>query len=84
MIAGINVGDYQDQGKSLAYLISQVDEIPGIERIRISSIDPEDVQDDLRDILLSGKHTCHSSHLVLQSGSNAILKRMNRKYSRGD
>ncbi|AFS21203.1 tRNA (N(6)-L-threonylcarbamoyladenosine(37)-C(2))-methylthiotransferase MtaB [Chlamydia psittaci] len=84
VIAGINVGDYQDQGKSLAYLISQVDEIPGIERIRISSIDPEDVQDDLRDILLSGKHTCHSSHLVLQSGSNAILKRMNRKYSRGD
>ncbi|WP_348663804.1 tRNA (N(6)-L-threonylcarbamoyladenosine(37)-C(2))-methylthiotransferase MtaB [Chlamydia vaughanii] len=84
VIAGINVGDYHDGEHSLADLIRKVDDIEGIERIRISSIDPEDVQEDLREVLISGKHTCHSSHLVLQSGSNAILKRMNRKYSRSD
>ncbi|EPP35443.1 radical SAM methylthiotransferase, MiaB/RimO family protein [Chlamydia ibidis] len=84
VIAGINVGDYNDGEHSLAQLIKKIDVLEGIDRIRISSIDPEDVQDDLRDVLLFGKHTCHSSHLVLQSGSNAILKRMNRKYTRQD
>ncbi|WP_213318614.1 tRNA (N(6)-L-threonylcarbamoyladenosine(37)-C(2))-methylthiotransferase MtaB [Chlamydiifrater volucris] len=84
VITGINVGDYRDQDKSLADLIRTVDAIEGVERIRISSIDPEDVNEDLRDAVLSGRATCPSLHLVLQSGSNAILKRMNRKYNRQD
>ncbi|WP_213357966.1 tRNA (N(6)-L-threonylcarbamoyladenosine(37)-C(2))-methylthiotransferase MtaB [Chlamydiifrater phoenicopteri] len=84
VIAGINVGDYKDEDKSLADLIRAVDAIEGIERIRISSIDPEDVNEDLREAVLSGRATCPSFHLVLQSGSNAILKRMNRKYNRQD
>ena len=50
--------------------------------MRISSIDPDEVDDDLMEAVLEGKHTCHSFHLVLQSGSNVILKRMNRKYTR--
>ncbi|AAF38135.1 hypothetical protein CpB0496 [Chlamydia pneumoniae TW-183] len=84
VIAGINVGDYCDGERSLASLIEQVDQIPGIERIRISSIDPDDITEDLHRAITSSRHTCPSSHLVLQSGSNSILKRMNRKYSRGD
>ncbi|WP_201456742.1 tRNA (N(6)-L-threonylcarbamoyladenosine(37)-C(2))-methylthiotransferase MtaB [Chlamydia sp. 17-3921] len=82
VVAGINVGDYCDGEVSLASLIQKIDQIQGLERIRISSIDPEDVNEDLCNTLVSCRHTCPSSHLVLQSGSNAILKRMNRKYTR--
>ncbi|WP_286027416.1 tRNA (N(6)-L-threonylcarbamoyladenosine(37)-C(2))-methylthiotransferase MtaB [Chlamydia gallinacea] len=84
VLAGINVGDYNDGRHTLADLIRKVDGLEYLERIRISSIDPEDVQQDLREAILFGKHTCHASHLVLQSGSNAILKLMNRKYLRQD
>ncbi|MBN4066843.1 tRNA (N(6)-L-threonylcarbamoyladenosine(37)-C(2))-methylthiotransferase MtaB [Simkania negevensis] len=88
VITGINVGDFDggvDKGEapvSLATLIREVDKVDGLERIRLSSIDPDEVDDDLADAVLNGKKTCHSMHIVLQAGSNAILKRMNRKYTR--
>ena len=88
VLTGINVGDY-DGNKSktesperLSDLIRAVDKIPGLERLRVSSIDPDEVDEDLSDAILNGKTTCHSMHIVLQSGSNVILKRMNRKYTR--
>lgn len=81
VITGINVGDF-DGGGSLADLISAVDSVEGIKRVRLSSIDPDEVDDNLLNAILKGKHTCHSMHIVLQSGSNVILKRMNRKYTR--
>lgn len=88
VLTGINIGDFDgapDPGESpvrLSDLVRAVDKIEGMERIRISSIDPDEVDEDLMDaVLMSGK-TCPSMHIVLQSGSNAILKRMNRKYTR--
>lgn len=88
VITGINVGDYDggvakgEKSITLANLIRLVDKEPGLERLRVSSIDPDEVDDDLADAILNGKTTCHSMHIVLQSGSNVILKRMNRKYTR--
>lgn len=82
VITGINVGDFEDNGIKLAELIRQVDKVPGLKRLRVSSIDPDEVDDDLADAILNGKNTCHSMHIVLQAGSNVILKRMNRKYTR--
>jgi len=85
VITGINVGDYDGGGDdSLADLIRAIDKVEGVERIRVSSIDPDDVNDDLVDAIVNGEHTCHSMHLVLQSGSNSVLKKMNRKYTRQD
>lgn len=81
VITGINVGDFDGGGK-LADLVRAVDEVPGLRRLRISSIDPDEVDEDLMDAVLNGKTTCPSMHIVLQSGSNVILKRMNRKYTR--
>jgi len=88
VLTGINIGDF-DGGKegeerpdTLADLLRLVDPIPGLERIRISSIDPDEVDDDLIAAIISSKKACLSMHLVLQSGSNVILKRMNRKYTR--
>lgn len=88
VLTGINIGDFDGNpaegspAASLADLVRAVDQIPGLERLRVSSIDPDEVDDDLADAILNGKHTCHSMHIVLQSGSNVILKRMNRKYTR--
>ncbi len=82
VLTGINIGDFDDNGKRLAELIRQVDKIPGLERLRVSSIDADEVDEELASTILNGKKTCHSMHIVLQSGSNAVLKRMNRKYTR--
>lgn len=81
VLTGINIGDFEDQDKRLADLVKIVDQIDGLERLRISSIDPDEVDDQLLDAVITGNHTCQSMHIVLQAGSNAILKRMNRKYT---
>lgn len=82
VLTGINIGDFVDGEKRLADLVCEIDRIDGLKRLRISSIDPDEVDDRLIEAVLHGKTTCPSLHLVLQSGSNAILKRMNRKYTR--
>lgn len=88
VLTGINIGDFDgnpaegEAPKRLSDLIRIVDKIPGLERLRVSSIDPDEVDEDLADAILNGRKTCHSMHIVLQSGSNVILKRMNRKYTR--
>lgn len=85
VLTGINIGDFDGDempAVRLAELVRTVDAIPGLERLRISSIDPDEVDDELLNAVLEGKTTCPSFHIVLQSGSNVILKRMNRKYTR--
>lgn len=82
VLTGINIGDFDGGGGArLHELVREVDQIEGLERIRISSIDPDEVDDDLAASVLESKKTCPSMHVVLQSGSNVVLKRMNRKYT---
>lgn len=80
VITGINVGDYDQP--NLATLVKEIDQLEGLERLRISSIDPDEVDEALLKSVIDGKVTCHSMHIVLQSGSNSILKRMRRKYTK--
>jgi len=88
VLTGINIGDFDGGVEKgippvrLAELVRMVDRLPGLERLRISSIDPDEIDDDLADAVLNGITTCPSMHIVLQSGSNVVLKRMNRKYTR--
>lgn len=88
VLTGINIGDFDGnlaEGEAphrLADLVRAIDKVPGLHRLRVSSIDPDEIDDDLTDAILNGSKTCHSMHIVLQSGSNVILKRMNRKYTR--
>ncbi|EKE08274.1 MAG: hypothetical protein ACD_17C00255G0002 [uncultured bacterium] len=81
VLTGINVGDF-DGGGTLSDLVRRVDQVKGLKRLRISSIDPDEVDAALIDAVLNGKTTCPSMHIVLQAGSNVVLKRMNRKYTR--
>lgn len=82
VLTGINIGDFEGEKMRLADLVREVDKIEGLERIRVSSIDPDEVDENLASSILEGKKTCPSMHIVLQAGSNAILKRMNRKYTK--
>lgn len=88
VLTGINIGDFDGNKPPgcppdrLSDLVRAVDAVPGLMRLRLSSIDPDEVDDSLIAALLEGRTTCPSLHLVLQSGSNILLKRMNRKYTR--
>ncbi len=88
VLTGINIGDFEgapQEGEKpvrLAELVRSVDAVEGLKRTRVSSIDPDEVDQELADAILNGKTTCPSMHIVLQSGSNVTLKRMNRKYTR--
>ncbi len=88
VLTGINIGDFDgapEEGEKpsrLVDLVRAIDVLPGLKRLRISSIDPDEVDDELLQAVLHGKTTCHSMHIVLQSGSNVVLKKMNRKYTR--
>lgn len=87
VLTGINIGDFdgapegEEPPTRLSDLVKIIDGVEGVERLRISSIDPDEVDDDLMNAVIQGRSTCHSLHIVLQSGSNVILKRMNRKYT---
>ena len=87
VLTGINIGDFDgapEEGEAptrLSDLVKIIDNVEGVLRLRISSIDPDEVDDDLMNAVINGRSTCHSLHIVLQSGSNVILKRMNRKYT---
>ncbi len=86
VLTGINIGDFDgndpENPKKLVDLVREVDKIPGLERLRISSIDPDEIDEELQQAVLNGKTTCNSMHIVLQSGSNLVLRRMMRKYTR--
>ncbi len=83
VLTGIQVAAYgQDLGKGdLAEVIEKVSEVEGIERIRLSSLEVLAITDDfLQRVYKTGK-LCPSFHLSLQSGSETVLKRMNRRYT---
>jgi threonylcarbamoyladenosine tRNA methylthiotransferase MtaB len=83
VLTGINIGDFKTlRGEKLVDLVKAIDRIDGLSRIRISSIDPDEIDEDLISAVIDGEKTCNSFHMVLQSGSNSILKRMNRKYTK--
>ena len=65
----------------LAQLITKVSNIEGIERIRLGSLEPRIITEDFVKAIAQIKQFCPHFHLSLQSGSNSVLKRMNRKYS---
>ena len=85
MLLGQNVDSYGNDFKDsvrFADLLKEIDDIPGIERIRFMTSHPKDFSLELIDVIKNSKHICHSLHLPVQSGSNEVLKRMNRKYTR--
>ncbi len=85
VLTGICIGSWQgSDGLDLADLVKVVDEIPGDFRVRISSIEPNQISKKLIDFIKKSKKICRHLHIPLQSGSNKILKLMNRQYLKED
>ena len=81
ILTGINVSAYEDCGLGLKDVIKRLSKIEGIERIRLSSMDPRIVTKDFLEIVSKLPNFCPHFHLSLQSACNNTLKRMNRKYT---
>lgn len=83
MLLGQNVNSFRDaDGNNFAALIRALDEVEGLERIRFMTSHPKDLSDELIACFGDCKKLCHNIHLPVQSGSDEVLRRMNRHYNR--
>lgn len=83
-MTGIHIGSYGkdlNNGLKLIDVIESVNNVKGIERIRLGSIEPVIITQDFVSRAKNLTKLCPQFHLSLQSGSNATLKRMNRHYT---
>lgn len=80
VLTGIDTGGYESNGKDLTDLIHEMSKVKGIERIRQSSIEITQINDKFIEELKNNNKICDHIHIPLQSGSDSILKLMNRKY----
>lgn len=83
VLTGVNIGEFGKQsGETFLELIWELDKIEGIERYRISSIEPNLITEETVDFCAASKKFLPHFHIPLQSGSNKILHLMKRKYDR--
>jgi threonylcarbamoyladenosine tRNA methylthiotransferase MtaB len=87
VLTGVNIGDFGVQNgkrkEKFIDLIKALDQVDGIERFRISSIEPNLLSDEIIEFVSTSKKFVPHFHIPLQSGSDQILKRMNRRYLSG-
>ncbi len=82
VLTGINLSAYgSDIGEGLADLVRRLNDVDGIRRIRLSSLDPEIITEEFVSALAGLEKVCPHFHLSLQSGSDTVLDRMNRRYT---
>ncbi|MBD5457813.1 MAG: tRNA (N6-isopentenyl adenosine(37)-C2)-methylthiotransferase MiaB [Lachnospiraceae bacterium] len=85
MLLGQNVNSYGrnlEQPITFAQLLREVEQIEGIRRIRFMTSHPKDLSDELIQVMKDSSKICHHLHLPLQSGSDRILQKMNRRYTK--
>lgn len=81
VLTGVNIGDFgRTTGETFFDLIKALDEVEGIERFRISSIEPNLLTDEIIEFVATSKRFAPHFHIPLQSGSDAVLKLMRRRY----
>ena len=85
MLLGQNVNSYGndlEDGLNFAQLLREVCKVEGVDRVRFMTSHPKDLSDDLIAVMAEEDKICKQLHLPIQSGSNRVLKLMNRKYTR--
>ncbi len=84
VLTGIHLGKYGldlTPATDLFQILKEIESSPVNLRVRLSSIEPTEILDDLIDFIANSQKVCHHLHIPLQSGDDRILKRMNRRYS---
>ena len=83
VLTGVNIGDFgKHHNENFTSLVKALDEVEGIDRFRISSIEPNLLNDEIISFVASSKRFMPHFHIPLQSGSDKILKMMRRRYER--
>lgn len=83
VLTGVNIGDFgQTTGEKFIDLVKALDGVEGIQRFRISSIEPDLISDELIEYCAASRAFMPHFHIPLQSGSDEVLKLMHRRYSR--
>lgn len=83
ILTGINIGDFgKSTGETFFELVKELDKVEGISRYRISSIEPNLITDEVLEFVSKSNSFLPHFHIPLQSGSDKVLKLMNRKYER--
>ncbi len=82
VLTGVNTGDFgKSTGESFLDLLKQLDRVEGVERYRISSIEPNLLTEEIVEWIASGSKFLPHFHIPIQSGCDALLKRMRRRYT---
>lgn len=84
VITGVNLGSYACAGADFAALLARLDALPGLQRLRISSIEPSTLTDAVLDLVARSPRICRHLHVPVQSGDDAVLAGMRRPYRRRD
>jgi threonylcarbamoyladenosine tRNA methylthiotransferase MtaB len=86
VLTGISVGDYRDpeRGLELGELMVEVARVPGVERVRLSSVEVIHVKDSLLEALATEPKVCPHLHVPMQSGDDGVLAAMGRHYAAGE
>ena len=81
-LLGQNVNSYLHEGHNFHELLDAVAQIPGLKRIRYTSPHPEDMTQDVLNVMAKHDNICNHVHLPLQAGNDEVLNRMNRTYTK--
>ena len=81
---GQNVNSYNHDKRGFEKLLVEIASIPNLKRIRYTSPHPQDMTQEVLDVMAQFDNICNYIHLPLQAGNNNILKRMNRTYTKED
>ncbi len=82
VLTGVNIGTYRSDGYELLQVVQQLERVDGLERLRISSIEPTTIADALVAWMATSTKLCPYLHVPVQSGDDGVLLRMKRHYTR--
>ncbi len=81
VLTGVNIGTYHHAGDDLLDVVQALESVEGLDRIRISSIEPTTISDELVDWMAASDKLCSYLHVPIQSGDDRVLRDMKRKYT---
>ena len=84
VLTGVNIGTWGDGAHRFHHLLAQVSDVAGLRRVRVSSIEPNLVTDELLKVVAGSEKICPHFHVPLQHASDRILRAMRRRYTMAD
>jgi threonylcarbamoyladenosine tRNA methylthiotransferase MtaB len=82
ILTGVNIGEYENNsGEKLSDLVQELLDLEGLERLRLSSVEPNTITDELLEVMKSSPKFLNHFHIPMQSGDDDILREMRRKYT---